>query len=117
MSANDAERRRHPRQPFDASGSMETQGAYDLSRTSCSVLNVSRSGIGVETDQPPSCGQEVLLRIEFDGEVHECKTTATRIVRVEGSSLYQVGLDWSECSQEQVELLDRVFAVIEEAQH
>ncbi len=116
MTANDDERRRHPRQPFDASGSLETHGAYDLSRAECSVLNVSRSGIGVETEQPPSCGQEVLLRIEFDGEVHECKTRATRIERAEGSSLYHVGLDWSECTPVQIELLDRVFAVIEAQQ-
>lgn len=118
MTDDDDDRRRHPRQRVAASAALETGGSYNPNNQAlCSVRNVSRSGIGVETGQPPLCGQEVLLRVALDDEIHEVKTRATRVVQAEDSkSFYEVGLDWSECSAEELEFLDRVFDAVAQLQ-
>lgn len=116
MSAAD-DRRRHPRKEVAASAALETRGKLAPSdQALCSVRNVSRSGIGVETGQPPMVGQQVFLRIALDGEIHELTTRATRIVRVDDTNFYEVGLDWNDCTSDQIEFLDRVFDVVEQLQ-
>ncbi len=116
MSADD-DRRRHPRHQVAASATLETHGKLNPSdQALCSVRNVSRSGIGVETGQPPLVGQQVFLRVALDEEIHELMTRATRIERGDDTNFYDVGLDWSDCTQEQLEFLDRVFDAVEQLQ-
>ena len=78
----------------------------------CCVRDLSRNGIGLETGQPPIVGQGVLLRLAIDDEIHELPTRARRVVRRRDSHFYEVGLDWSNCSQEQLEFLDKVADLI-----
>ncbi|MCR9248189.1 MAG: PilZ domain-containing protein [bacterium] len=115
MTADD--RRRQPRLPIAASAAIETRGKFNPGNQAlCSVRDVSRSGIGVETGQPPMIGQQVFLRVALDEEIHELTTRATRVQRIQGTNFYEVGLDWGDCTVEQLEFLDRVFeAVAQEA--
>ncbi|MCA8949243.1 MAG: PilZ domain-containing protein [Planctomycetes bacterium] len=113
----DDERRRHPRCQIAASATLETRGKFNPSNQAlCSVLNVSRAGIGVETGQPPMVGQQVFLRVALGDEIHELATRATRVDAGDRANFYQVGLDWGDCTVEQLEFLDRVFAIAEQMQ-
>ena len=113
----DPDRRRHPRQQVAASAALETRGKFNpANQALCSVRNVSRSGIGVETGQPPMAGQQVFLRVALDDEIHELVARATRVERVGDSNFYEVGLDWNDCTREQRDFLDRVFEVAEQLQ-
>lgn len=108
------ERRRHPRVRVAAVASLETAGVLNPNdQALCSVRDVSRSGIGLHTGQPPMRGQSVLLRVALDDEIQTLKTTATRVQRCGTSNFYDVGLDWSHCTPEQLAFLDRVLAIVE----
>lgn len=77
------------------------------------VRDVSRVGIGLETGQPPLKGQTVLLRLLLEDTIHELRTKVMRVVRRGDSNYYQIGLDWSECSPEQLSFLDKVLEVLD----
>ena len=75
------------------------------------VCDVSQTGIGLETGQPPRVGQVVLLRICLDDDIEEIRARTTRVTRVGDSSFFRVGLTWDPDSEEQVMFLARVFHV------
>lgn len=77
------------------------------------VKNLSRTGICVETGQPPLTGERVMLRLAIDDEIHELKTTATRVTRRGNSNFYEVGLDWRTFSPEQTKFLDQLLEFLE----
>jgi len=77
------------------------------------VKNVSRTGIGMETGQPPMRGQAVVLRVAIDDVMHELHTKVTRVKQRGSSSFYDVGLDWSNCTPEQLAFLDEILRVVE----
>lgn len=111
---NDDDRRRSPRVRVAAIATLETTGVLNPNdQALCAVRDVSRCGIGLQTGQPPMRGQKVHLRVALDDEVHEMVTIATRVNRCGAGNFYDVGLDWSSCTQEQLAFLDRVLQVIE----
>lgn len=111
---DDDDRRRQSRVRVAAIATLETSGTLNPNNQAlCSVTDVSRTGIGLRTGQPPMRGQIVTLRVALDEEVHELRTLATRVNRCGSGNFYDVGLDWSSCSPEQLAFLDRVLAVIE----
>ncbi len=112
---HDQDRRRAPRVRVAACATLETQGVLNAGNQAlCSVRDVSRSGIGLETGQPPMVGQGVLLRLALDEDVREIRTLATRVHRRGTSNFYEVGLDWSSCTPEQLKFLDKVLAALEQ---
>lgn len=97
-----------------ATATLETHGVLNANNQAlCSVRDVSRSGIGLETGQPPMVGQGVLLRLALDEDVREIRTLATRVHRRGKGNFYEVGLDWSSCTKEQLEFLDKVLSAWE----
>jgi len=113
--SQDRDRRRGPRVRVAAFATLETRGVMNANNQAlCSVQNVSQSGIGLETGQPPLVGQGVVLRLALDDKVHELRTLATRVCRRGTSNFYEVGLDWSNCTTEQLEFLGEVLRVIEQ---
>ena len=109
------ERRRALRVRVVAVASLEACGSLNTNNQAlCTVKDLSRTGIGLETGQPPIKGQGVLLRLSLDDEITEIKTRATRVNRKPGSHFYTLGLDWSTCSSEQLAFLDRVLGVLAE---
>ena len=77
------------------------------------VKNLSRTGICVETGQPPLTGDRVNLRLAIADQVHELQTTATRVSRRGTSNFYEVGLDWRLCTSEQLAFLDELLEFLE----
>lgn len=113
----DRERRRSPRVRVAACATLETKGVLNAGdQAFCSVRDVSQVGIGLETGQPPMAGQGVILRVAMDDTVHELRTLATRVERRGDSNFYEVGLDWSNCTPEQLEFLREVLSVIDRNQ-
>ncbi|MBX3465170.1 MAG: PilZ domain-containing protein [Planctomycetes bacterium] len=111
------DRRRGQRVRVAAAATLATQGRLNANdQAFCAVRDVSRSGIGLETGQPPLIGQRVLLRLALDETVHELRTLATRVQRRARSDYYEVGLDWSGCTPEQLAFLEEVLAVVETQQ-
>jgi hypothetical protein len=107
--------RRHPRVRIAAVASLETKGQLNANDQALgSVRDVSRSGIGLQTGQPPLRGQAVILRIAVDDEVHELRAHATRVTKVGNSNFYDVGLDWGPCTVEQLAFLEKALAAIEQ---
>ncbi|MBL8747634.1 MAG: PilZ domain-containing protein [Planctomycetes bacterium] len=112
---HDQDRRRTPRVRVAACATLETHGVLNAGNQAlCSVRDVSRSGIGLETGQPPMVGQGVLLRLALDDDVREIRTLATRVHRRGTSNFYEVGLDWSACTPEQLKFLDKVLTALEQ---
>ena len=113
----DRDRRRSNRVRVAACATLETKGLLNPNdQAFCSVRDVSSSGIGLETGQPPMVGQGVVVRMALDETVHELKTFATRVHRRGDGNFYEVGLDWSNCTPEQLEFLREVLTVIEQQQ-
>ena len=109
------DRRRGLRVRVAAFATLETHGVINANNQAlCSVQNVSQSGIGLETGQPPMVGQGVILRLDLDGKVHELRTLATRVRRRGSTNFYEVGLDWSSCTTEQLEFLGKVLEAFEQ---
>lgn len=112
--SHDQDRRRTPRVRVAAVASLETVGALNPNNQGFSVVkNVSRTGIGLETGQPPMRGQAVLLRLAMGDQTHELRTRATRVTRRGTSNFYEVGLDWGNCTAEQMQFLDEILKVVE----
>lgn len=111
----DHDRRRAPRTRVAALATLETTGRLNANdQALCSVRNVSRVGVGLETGQPPLPGQGVILRISLDDVTHELRTRATRVERRGPGNFYDVGLDWSACTPAQLAFLDEVLRVVEQ---
>lgn len=109
------DRRRATRVRVAAVASLETRGKLNANNQALGVVkNMSRTGIAIETGQPPMAGQHVLLRVALDDVTHELKTRATRVARRGNSHFYDVGLDWSGCTTDQLSFLDKVLAVVEQ---
>lgn len=107
------DRRRSTRVRAVAVASLETCGSLNANNQAlCTVTDLSRTGIGLETGQPPIKGQGVILRLSLDGEIIEIRTRATRVRQLPDSHFYQLGLDWSHCSEEDLSFLDRVLGVL-----
>ena len=97
--------------------SLQTFGSLNANNQALSaVRDVSRTGIGLSTGQPPVVGQTVILRLALDDRMHELKTRATRVARRGTGNFYEVGLDWSTCTPEQLSFLDELLRVVEEQQ-
>ena len=113
--SQDQDRRRGPRVRVAAFATLETRGVLNANNQAlCSVKDVSESGIGLETGQPPLVGQGVILRLALDDKMHELRTFATRVDRRGKGNFYEVGLDWSNCTPEQLDFLRQVLRVIEQ---
>ncbi|HEB52902.1 MAG TPA: PilZ domain-containing protein [bacterium] len=97
-----ADRRRSPRVRIVAVTAFETLGRINCNDQGIgTVTDISQSGIGIETGQPPIKGQRVMLRISIDDQIHEITARAKRVERQHDSHFYRVGLDWSDCSEEE----------------
>ncbi|MCK5942477.1 MAG: PilZ domain-containing protein [Planctomycetes bacterium] len=108
------DRRRSARVRAVAMATLETQGVLNANdQALCTVHDLSRNGIGLETGQPPTKGQAVVVRLSLDDEIHELRARAARVSRCEGSHFYSIGLDWSECAPEDLTFLDRVLGVLD----
>jgi hypothetical protein len=113
--SQDQDRRRNPRVRVAACATLQTKGVLNPNdQAFCSVRDVSQGGIGLETGQPPMVGQGVLVRVALDETVHELHTLATRVQRRGNSNFYEVGLDWSNCTPDQLEFLHEVLSVLEQ---
>lgn len=113
--SHDQDRRRSTRVRIAAVASLEAVGARNANNQGLSVVkNVSRTGIGIETGQPPLKGQTVILRLALDHTTHELRTRATRVTRRGTSNFYDVGLDWSGCTPEQLSFLDEILRLVEQ---
>jgi hypothetical protein len=107
-------RRRAPRVRIAAMVALETTGALNANNQALgSVRNVSRTGIGIETGQPPLIGQAVALRMALGDDVHELRGRTTRVDRAAGG-FWQVGLDWSGCSGADLAFLEEVLRAVEQ---
>lgn len=111
------DRRRSPRLRIAACAAIETLGRRNEGNQALgTVRDVSATGIGLETGQPPLPNQEVYLRIALNDEIEEVPARTTRIRRVDSSNFYEVGLDWGACTAEQMAFLERVFEAAGELQ-
>ena len=95
-----------PRQQLTALAALETKDQSANNQALCAVVDVSQSGIGLRTGQPPAIGQHVVLRLAIEEEIHTIHAVVCRVEK-RGPSVFDVGLDWSECSPEQRKFLDR----------
>lgn len=112
--SRERERRRAPRVRFTACATLETKGHRNANdQAFCLVQDASRCGIGLETGQPPLVGQVVLLRLSIDDRLHELRTLATRVQRRGSGNFFDIGLDWSHCSREQLAFLDEALSILE----
>ena len=72
------------------------------------VTDVSRTGIGLRTGQAPIRGQKVALRLSIDDEIRSLPASVIRVQpRKTSKDHYDVGLDWSECSEDEIDFLHR----------
>src|SRR4030095_9715368 len=105
--------RRGERVKVAAIATLETTGRYAGNQAMCTVRDISRTGIGLETGQPPMPGQVVRLRLALGNRTFVLRTLATRVERRPGSNFYSVGLDWSKCAPEELAFLDEVLQSVE----
>lgn len=111
----DQNRRRATRVRIAAVAALETVGMRGGNNQGLSVVkNVSRTGVGIETGQPPIKGQTVILRLALGDATHALQARTTRIKRRGTSNFYEVGLDWSGCTTEQLAFLDEILKVVEQ---
>jgi c-di-GMP-binding flagellar brake protein YcgR len=113
MGMNQEDRRRSLRVRLVAVASLETCGSLNANNQAlCTVRDISKHGIGLETGQPPVKGQGVVLRLSLEDEIIEIKTRATRVSKQPGSHFYSIGLDWSSCSEEELSFVDRFLGAM-----
>ena len=107
--------RRGKRVKVSGIATLETGGLNATNQAVCTVRDLSRSGIGLETGQPPEVGQVVRLRLVLNGQMVTLSTIATRVERRAGSNFYVIGLDWSRCKPDELTFLDEVLKAVEPA--
>ena len=108
MTGN-AERRRAPRQRLAAFAAITAIGRHPNDQAFSAVVDISRTGICLRTGQPPRVGQSAYLRLAIDEDIHTLQSRVTR-VQPRSGTVFEVGLDWSSCSTEELEFLDRYVA-------
>ena len=90
---------------LQAFAALKTAGKHANDQAFCAVRDISRHGIGMRTGQPPFVGQEVQLRLAIGEDIHTITTRATRVTKRK-DDFYEVGLDWSQCSDDDLSFLD-----------
>jgi hypothetical protein len=105
--------RRSKRVKVSGIATLETGGLNATNQAVCTVRDLSRSGIGLETGQPPEVGQVVRLRLVLNGQMVTLSTIATRVDRRANSNFYVLGLDWSRCKPDELAFLDEVLDAVE----
>ena len=105
--------RRGKRVRVSGIATLETGGLNATNQAVCTVRDLSRSGIGLETGQPPEVGQVVRLRLILNGNMVTLSTIATRVDRRANSNFYVIGLDWSRCKPEELVFLDKALEAVE----
>ena len=109
------ERRRSVRVRLAAVASLETRDRRHGNDQALScVKNISRTGIGLETGQPPMVGHTVVLRIALGDVTHQLMARAPRVQRRGAGNFHEVGLDWSACTVEQLAFLDDVLRELQD---
>jgi hypothetical protein len=108
------DRRRTPRQRLAAFAALETEGRHANDQAFSAVVDVSRSGIGLRTGQPPLPGQGVILRLAIEEDVHTLRTIATRATKRDAYT-FEVGLDWSQCTADDLAFLDTYLAAVDDS--
>lgn len=98
-----------PRQRLSAFAALETTDRHANDQAFSAVADVSRSGIGLRTGQPPFKGQRVILRLAIGDDIHTITATATRINKRDAYT-FHVGLDWSDCTDTEIAFLDEYLA-------
>jgi hypothetical protein len=98
-----------------AFAALEAEGRHPNDQAFAAVSDVSHTGIGLRTGQPPLVGQTVIVRLAIEEEIHTLRAAAIR-VRENGRHRYEVGLDWSACSDEELAFLDRYVELQEQEQ-
>lgn len=73
------------------------------------VMDVSRHGVRLRTGQPPEIGDWVLLRLGIGEDIH-CLDGITRRIERVGKTYFDVGIEWVDCSDEQLTFLDQYLA-------
>lgn len=113
-------RRRSERAPRACLAAMATMTVRSLrsqlDQSLGAVKNISRTGILMETGQPPLVGDSVLLRLAIGDRIHEIRATTARVARRGNSHFYEVGLDWRLADREQLAFLDDALAFLEQPQ-
>lgn len=105
------EHRRAERMPHAAVAAMETIGPFGGNNQGVAVVrNLSRSGIGIETAQPPLKGQRVAFRLAIGTNVQRLTATTRRVQPKGNSGFYEVGLEWTTCSAQEAAFLDALIA-------
>jgi hypothetical protein len=105
--------RRGKRVKVSGIATLETGGLNATNQAVCTVRDLSRTGIGLETGQPPEVGQVVRLRLILNGQMVTLSTIATRVDRRPNSNFYVIGLDWSRCKPDELAFLDEVLKAVE----
>lgn len=104
------DRRRSERTLLAALASIKTLGfAVHNDQAFSAVIDVSRHGIRVRTGQPPEIGDWVRLRLGIGEEIHSLEGIVRRIEPAPPAA--DVGIEWVNCTDEQLEFLDRVEAL------
>lgn len=103
------ERRRSERRRVAAFAALVAVGRHGSDQSFSAVVDISRNGICVRTGQPPLVGQTVLLRLAIGEDIHVLGTRVTR-VRSRPGGVHEVGLDWTQCSAEDLQFLDEYLA-------
>lgn len=105
------DRRRSERSPLATFAALATGDTSPNDQAFSVAVDVSRSGIGVRTGQPPAVGQTVVLRLAFGESIHTLTATAMR-VEERARNHFDVGLDWAGCTEEQLRCLDAYLAAV-----
>lgn len=109
------ERRRNPRFRMDAYAALESKGMFTSNDQAFGpVLDISRTGIRMRTGQPPHVGQMVVLRVAVEEDIHTLRAIAARVTPA-GRDLYDVGMDFSWCSTEELAFLDECIELVSRA--
>ena len=104
------DRRRSQRVAVAAFAALETTDIADANdQIFGAVADMSRTGIAVHVGSEPRTGQRVRLRLAIGERIHELDAVVTRIDRRD-KSLFDVGLDWSECDAAQLGFLEEFLA-------
>jgi hypothetical protein len=105
--------RKHPRVRIEALAALKSHGRHGCDQAFTAVTDISRSGIGLRTGQPPAVGQSATLRLALGEEIHVLNSTVTR-VESRGNGVFTVGLDWTTNTSEDNAFLQQFFAAVEQ---
>lgn len=105
-------RRQAVRVPLQTCATIETTDVLTRNNQAFTVvLDVSRSGIGLRTTQPPTKGENVILRIGLGEEILRLHATVRRVTQLAKGG-YDVGFEWQGCSGNDLSFLDQFIAAV-----